>query len=238
MSAIKQVYVSLVRAAEPLAWATGLLGSRNAAPATRRQLWLRSLFAVYDIDRMIALDVPWWTLDAIGKVDEFLKQRPGARVFEYGSGASTVWLARRSGEVISVEHDASWTAMVAERTAPYSHVTVHYVPPEPARADRRYSSGRKGYADKSFERYVSQIDTAGGPFDLIIVDGRCRVACLERAQQHLKPDGIILFDNARRPRYQAMLDSAPLYRVRTRGLTPCLPYGDATDLFSPQPLAA
>src|SRR3546814_1018846 len=68
--------------------------------------WSASLFAIHDIERMIALGLPWWNVAATREVAEFLRARPKARVFEYGAGASTIWLARHAAGVVSVEHHA------------------------------------------------------------------------------------------------------------------------------------
>jgi hypothetical protein len=38
-------------------------------PKSRRARWFRSLFAIYDLDDLIHLELPWWTFDAIEAVD-------------------------------------------------------------------------------------------------------------------------------------------------------------------------
>src|SRR3546814_16419215 len=57
---------------------------------------------------MIALGLPWWNVAATREVAEFLRARPKARVFEYGAGASTIWLARHAAGVWSVERHSEW----------------------------------------------------------------------------------------------------------------------------------
>ena len=197
-------------------------------------LWFRSLFAIYDIDDLIKLDLPWWTLAATDYVDRFLAAKPGARVFEYGSGASSFWLAKRGAEVTSVEHDDNWFEEVARRAAPHTNINVSHIPPVPANEREglsSYKSGREGYTDMSFEAYVRSIES-GGPYDLIIIDGRARSACLEAALACRAESGIILFDNAARDRYQQAIKAAGLTCTRFKGLTACLPHRDATYIFS------
>ncbi len=82
-----------------------------------------------------------------------------------------------------------------------------------------------------FSDYVGQIGTVGGEFDLIVIDGRAREACLAAALGHLAPDGVIVFDNTFRRRYRAAVEAAPVTETRYRGLTPTLPYPDATSLI-------
>src|ERR1700736_1399352 len=43
--------------------------------------------------------------------------QPNMKVFEYGSGGSTIFLSERAGEVYSVEHDKKWHALVATNLA-------------------------------------------------------------------------------------------------------------------------
>jgi predicted O-methyltransferase YrrM len=181
---------------------------------------------------MIRLDLAWWTLEAVELVDKFLASRPAARVFEYGSGASTVWLSSRTSEVISIEHDAEWQTLVSLHTDKLPGIKLISVAAEQRSADSTYVSGRKGWSDMDFETYVRQLESAGGLFDLIIVDGRARSACLAMAIKRIKPDGIILFDNSDRPRYRRAIEDCNLQRLETRGLAACLPTPDATLLLS------
>ena len=49
---------------------------------------------VHDPLALAELGVPWWTYRAIDIVDAWLTAHVSpVRVFEYGSGASTIWLA-------------------------------------------------------------------------------------------------------------------------------------------------
>ncbi len=139
---------------------------------------MRSFGAIYDAERMIPLDVPWWTYPAAAEVEAFLRERDGAaRVFEYGAGASTVWLAKRAGEVRSVEHDAAFVEMLAPKLAGFDNVHLRCVEAGPRRPDSTAVSERAGHEHLDFGDYVAAIDEAGGAFDVIVVDGRARAAC-------------------------------------------------------------
>src|SRR5690606_8959575 len=129
----------------------------------------------YDIDELVRLDVPWWTYDAIEQVEVFLKGLERPRVFEYGSGASTVWLGKRADSVASVDRGASSIARLKPRLAALNNVTLELVPPD-AVPDPRFFSGKEGYRGQSFRNYVEAIGSASGPFDLIVIDGRARSA--------------------------------------------------------------
>lgn len=193
---------------------------------------LRTLLAVYDATDLARLDLPWWTYAATAEVDRFLRTRPAARVAEYGSGASTVWLARRAGRVDSIEHDTNFAGEVRDLIQAESNVTIHVVAaPEAALGSGVVESERDGEQGRDFGGYVRAIRTLEGPFDLIVIDGRARLACLEEAVDHLADGGLIVFDDARRRRY-ADLYSLPGLTIRViRGAKPCLPYRDATALI-------
>lgn len=177
--------------------------------------WFASLFAIYDTDRMIALDLPWWNVAATRTIDAFLKARPGARVFEYGSGASTVWLARRADTVTTVEHDGDWLEIFARQTVGHANVDLRHRP-----------------INSRPDGYVRAIDEVDGQFDLVVIDGRHRAACLAQAAGRLKPGGIVVFDDSGRRRYRTAIEASGLTETRYFGRSYCVPYPDHTSLLS------
>jgi len=230
---VKTLYIKLVRAIGSLLRAVGVMGFlERRAPQSRVATWARSLFAVYDVDQLAQLDVPWWTFDSADEVDAFLAARPGANVFEWGSGASTLWLASRAGSVTSVEHHAGWAQSLTPRLP--ANVTLTVVEPT-ASAAPVVGSQKPGHDGLDFAEYVAAIDSVEGQFDVIVIDGRAREACLVRAVDRLAPDGIIVFDNVDRQRYVDAIDAqgARLTVDMTRGLTPALPYPTRTAILRP-----
>lgn len=204
---------------------------------------VRTLFAIHDVDDLVRLDVPWWTYGSIREVGARLEALGGrARAFEYGSGASTVWLANRCGEVHSVEHDAGFATVmrrVLDDARLLDRVQLLEVHPTQSAAPA-VTSGRPGEASLDYRAYADSIERAGGLFDVICVDGRARVACLERAVDHLAPGGVIVFDDSQRPRYAAGLARTGLRTRRIWGWVPSLPYPRQTALLfarAPEPNA-
>ncbi|MEM7668603.1 MAG: class I SAM-dependent methyltransferase [Pseudomonadota bacterium] len=226
----KSAYVAVMRVARGVVKPLGLLGwlERRKGQTAR---WLRSLFAIHDIDDMVRLDLPWWTFRAIDAAENFLAGRPDARVFEFGSGASTLWLAKRAAGVISVDHDAGWHDLVRGRLPETGNVTLVMRPADPGAPDPAYLSEKSGYGGQSFQAYASEIDHHEGLFDLIVIDGRARVACLRHALAKRAPGGMILFDNSGRARYRDAIDGSGLAVRRLGGLTVALPVGDETTLL-------
>jgi predicted O-methyltransferase YrrM len=208
------------------------LASETVPPVDRKwRHWAHSLTSVHDSLAMAELDVPWWTYDAIGEVDFWLASRPGAvRVFEYGSGASTMWLARRVAEVHSVEHHRGFGEMMQGALASFSNVSLSIIEPVSSSAPL-VGSQKEGHQGLDFADYVDAIDAVEGQFDLVVVDGRAREACLRKAIERLAPGGMIVFDNSRRRRYREAIAASGLRERLLRGLTPTLPYPEQTSLL-------
>ncbi|ESY70030.1 hypothetical protein X742_06810 [Mesorhizobium sp. LNHC232B00] len=177
--------------------------------------------------------MPWWTFSAIDVVDIFLASRGHkARVYEFGAGASTIWLAKRSGSVDSVEHDAPFAQTMSHMFEAYPNITVRVVEPTVASVSSKARSNRKGYRESSFDQYVSSIDRVEGTFDLIVIDGRARVSCLAKSVSRLSPNGMVLFDNSNRAEYREAINSCGLQERVTRGLAPALPFPSQTSILT------
>lgn len=231
MSGLRGAYVAGVRTARKAADKSGLL-AKLAASDSPRMRHLRTLFSIHDVADLAELDVAWWSYPAMERVDEFLSTRPEARIFEYGAGASTAWLAKRAAQVHSVEHDAQFVTYVRELLGDTPGVTLHAVEPTPATAETVVRSARSGHTELDFGAYVATIDEVGGEFDLVVVDGRARVDAFRRALDHLKDGGVVVFDNIRRKRYWDVLSAMPGLRIELlKGATPALPYPTTTGLI-------
>lgn len=206
------------------------------AGAARWRLWVVSLLAVYDFDRMRDLGWPWWTFEATDQVQLHLNSVRDPRVFEWGSGASTLWLAERATEVHAVEHDAGWADRV--RQAAPGNVTVTTVTPVAvANGEPAVRSARAGNTGLDFKAYAEAITGVPGYFDLIVIDGRARESCLPLALERLAPGGLIVFDNVDRKRYIKAIQAvgARVDVTMTRGLTPALPYPTRTAIIAVAP---
>jgi hypothetical protein len=138
--------------------------------------------------------VPWWPYDAITWMAGHLP--PGARVFEYGGGGSTLWLEDHGASVTCVEHHDAWFEQL-ERASPPRTRIMHRAT---AATGRIVSDVEPGF----FDSYVDAIrDEPDASLDLVIVDGRARVECVRRAMPKVKPGGLLLLDDTGRPRYGA-----------------------------------
>lgn len=154
---------------------------------------------------------PWWSRPAIDAVKSSLPS--DARVFEFGGGGSTLWLADRAAEIVTVEHDPKWFD-VLKKLAP---ANVRIELRQPRSQGSITSDSAPG---KFFNDYVDAIiEQPDRVFDLIIVDGRARVACGRAAISKLKRGGMLFLDDSNRQRYSALFEDLQAWdRVDYLGL--------------------
>lgn len=159
--------------------------------------------------------------------------QPDMRVFEYGSGGSTLFFAYRAANVVSIEHNQLWWQRVADaiHARQFKNVDLRLIEPEgtrPLDADDsdpdQYASSDAVYQGKSFVKYASAIDVFPDAFfDLIMLDGRARPSCFKHAIPKIKPGGMIAWDNTERENYQKAMKLLPPPAVRHDFFGPC-PY--------------
>jgi predicted O-methyltransferase YrrM len=149
------------------------------------------------------LDVrlPWLPFAVIDMLAEEVGRE--SRIFEYGGGGSTAWFADRAGQVVTVEHDEAWHGALVAAMGDFDNVDLIWT--------------------ENLEEYVATIDSySEEPFDVIVVDGRERVACVERAMHRLKPGGLLILDDSARPKYaraRSLMEGWP--RRDYFGFVPC-----------------
>ncbi|NBF03289.1 FkbM family methyltransferase [Pseudomonas sp. Fl5BN2] len=172
--------------------------------------WERSATAYASIDAE-SNPIPWITYPAI----DFLASRVNRnmKVFEYGSGNSTLWWAKRVGMVSSVEHDFSW------------HEKVKAELPENANLK---------YIELSYDGDYCRALACGQDWNIIVVDGRDRVNCLKQSIEKIANDGVILLDNSDRDEYKEGIDfllNHGYRKLEFRGLAPIVTYISETSIF-------
>lgn len=137
----------------------------------------------------------------------------GGRMLEWGSGGSTVWFADRlpaGAELISVDHDREWHGKVAECLR--GRLNVRLVLSEPTGP-----LGRNATIEEEDVRplrgLVHAADEFAGDrkFDVILVDGYARGACLRHAGRLLAPGGVVFLHDAQRPWYDDAKQSLTMW---------------------------
>lgn len=136
------------------------------------------------------------------------------RGFEWGSGRSTLWFAKRLAHLTSIESDASWFETVSHqvKAAGLDHVQVRHLALEHPEA----GTYANDYAE--LPAYVRAIDeVADSSLDFVVVDGWCHPVCARSALWKLKPGGVLLIDNtdwSDPPHVHVPLDWALVHRSR------------------------
>lgn len=152
--------------------------------------------------------IPWYTYPAI----EYIKQIDFSQklVFEYGSGNSSAFWAKRCKNLVAVEDDEQW----------YNKVKTQL----PANADYRFAANQ--------QEYTHAIHHYNHTFDVIIIDGSHRYECAVEALKKLAPGGIIILDNADwKQKTAALLRGANLIEVDMAGFGPINDYTWTTSFF-------
>jgi len=140
--------------------------------------WLKS----YELRQALAPDgqpIPWLTYSFL----DFLEGRlhKGLTLYEYGAGNSTLFFAKQVASVRSIEHNEEWYRIIQNNLP--DNVNIHYIP----------------LGDGAYQNAISSEEQS---FDVVLVDGRERVACIKNAVNKLKENGVIILDDAEREKYK------------------------------------
>jgi len=154
--------------------------ARRFAHWTARYLYDRAQLLIYEWRNP---GLPWLTRQATEFLSEWL--RCSDRGLEWGSGRSTVGLAKRVRSLVSLEHDRHWHELVRRRLldAECTNVDCFFHEASPN-------------ADDPGHPYVSCVaDMPDGSFDFALVDGILRDHCVRTAVRKVSPGGILVLDN-------------------------------------------
>jgi len=141
--------------------------------------------------------IPWLTYPAIEYINQYnLKEMS---VFEFGSGNSSRFWAKKAKKVISIENDIKWFTYV-----------------------KNYISGNQDiYLKTDKISYVNMLQELGLKYDIIIVDGEWRSACVEKAVDYLEEGGMIIIDNSDwYPESNNLLRSKGFFQIDFNGFGP------------------
>ena len=147
--------------------------------------------------------IPWMTYAAT----HFLMSRltPDLSVFEFGSGCSTLFLAQRVKNIISVEYDLEWYKKLSTEVPPNAHLI---------------------FQEQDIDGdYCRTITKQQHKFDIIVVDGRDRVNCIKQSLLAISEQGVVILDDSNRKKYRPGIQALTENHFRGIDFTGLLPTG-------------
>jgi hypothetical protein len=173
--------------------------------------WFESFLSLQSIDKN-KNPIPWFSYPFI----DFLNPRltKNISVFEFGSGNSTLFFAKRVKEVLSVEHNKEWYQIV-NRTKPANVKLVHTI-------------------SDSVNDYLEYFINLTEKVNIIIVDGLHRNDCLINSISKLSENGVVILDDSERPEYKNGIDfilGNGFKRLDFWGIAPTVLFKKCTTLF-------
>jgi len=145
-------------------------------------LWNRTRLGLH---RTLHPDSAWFPRSAMGVLSKMLKSHHVG--LEWGSGKSTLWLAKRIKHLTSVEDDPARYDAVAKDLLIENLTNVDYILCRQAR----------GACDSEGCGYVNVIGSfPPASLDLVLVKGRYRDLCATAALDKIKPGGLLILQDA------------------------------------------
>lgn len=157
--------------------------------------------------------IPLYTYPAI----EYLNSLDftGKKIFEFGSGQSTLYWLGQGADVVSVENNQKWV----DKLSPVL---------------KNFPNHQYIFADKA-DDYINSVNKfADCYFDLIIIDGIfSRYLCAKNSISKIKKDGLVILDNSDwYPNTAKFLkENLDFIQVDFYGLRPSRPEAAVTSLF-------
>lgn len=125
--------------------------------------------------------LPIITIDALKFLIKEVDEGRINNVLEFGSGGSTIWFSKQNlKKFISVENNLKWQKKLKTFIKNNNCELIHKNTP--------YYGVTDGFDNESF--------------DLVFVDGRDRVNCVNKSIRLVKPGGILMLDNSERKKYK------------------------------------
>lgn len=150
----------------------------------------------------MSLRLPWLPFRLIAELESVAT--PGASVFEFGGGGSTLWFLDRGTRVVTVEDHEGWSKRLRDSIGEADSWTLI----------------RRDITDG----YVEAVeDYADETFDVVLVDGKERPACLVAAAAKVRRGGLLVLDDADRSEYGPALRSLGWPQRLVVGFAPAKP---------------
>ncbi len=133
--------------------------------------------------------LPWMCYPFI----EFIQSRlnKNHEIFEFGSGSSTLFFAKKVKKVTSLESNEKWREIMLLKLKEQNSSNAQIILMPDALINNLYENYPKNCGQK---------------FDFIIVDSLKRCQCVKNSIESLKPTGAIILDDSERANYKKIFD--------------------------------
>jgi precorrin-6B methylase 2 len=154
-------------------------------------------------------NVPWIPLTLKIWLDKILK--PDMKIYEYGSGLSTIYLSTKVKTIISIEHEKEWFDLTTKELKKKEINNCEYLLIEPESLNEEYftninslhRSNLVKFHNLHFKKYIESIDSYPDKyFDLIFIDGRARLGCILQSLEKIKSGGFLVLDDSNEKKYK------------------------------------
>lgn len=157
--------------------------------------WMRSLEARKPLDKD-GNPIPWMNHTVVKLLDERLTH--DLSLFEYGSGYSTCFYARKVKSVFSMEYNKLWFDNIQSNLPDNAKIIL--------------------IENDIDGNYCRAISSTRRLYDVVVVDGRDRVNCVKQALPSLSSRGVVLLDDSHRARYREAIDFAVAHGFKALNL--------------------
>ena len=141
---------------------------------------------------------PWMKNREIRVVEEILENLSPEKCLEWGAGYSTIYFPKflkEDAKWITVEHDEKWSRKI-RKICHNPKVEIFHVA-----ADRfPWTDDHNDGSYEDLSGYI-QFPSNYGDFDFVLIDGRARKACIIKAYNLLKEEGVVILHDANREHY-------------------------------------
>jgi len=156
--------------------------------------------------------IPWCSYPFIDFISERITKN--MKIFEYGSGNSTIFYASKCYSIKAIDHDKSWVDKINNKLP--KNATVLY---------------KELIYDGNYCREINQDNTK---YNVVIIDGRDRNNCVYNCIPNLAEDGVILFDNTQMNSYNesiSFLKEKGFRKIDFWGISPIASHKNCTTIF-------
>ncbi len=150
---------------------------------------------------------PWFTYPLINFLEQF--NFTDKKIFEWGSGNSSLYFAAKCFSIISIESSAKWFQHVKDNKLQNQEILL-----------------------RNNKEYVNSIEEFDQSFDVIIIDADFRIECAKKAPSKLNKGGLIVLDNSDWfPEACEILRNAGLIQIDFYGFGPINTYTWCSSIF-------